>query len=130
MEVFGQKLIQVYYTHFKNNGIKYVTIQDVLKVTNANAYHEKFERKFKFQITKVTRPNAANFLRSKDDGCIYHCILSNHHAVAICNKLIFDLVLKHSILLKEENLRLCAQVTPYEDTSSIICTCYKYSYNH
>ena len=130
MEVYGQKLIEVYYMHFKKNGIKYVTIKDVLKVTNENAYHEKFEKKFKFEITKMKRPNATRFLHLKDDGCIYHCILSNHHAVAICNNFIFDPVLKHSILLKEEYLRLCAQVTQHEETSSIIRTCYKYSYNH
>ena len=127
-EVFGQKLIEVYYNHFKNKGTNYVTMNDVLKVTNDNAYHCKYEKKFKFQITKEKHPNAVNFLNMKDDGCIYHCVLSNHHAIAICNNFIFDPVLKHGILLKEKYLRLCAEVTQYESTSSIIHKCYKYSY--
>ena len=103
-------------------------MNDVLKVTNDNAYHCKYEKKFKFQITKEKHPNAVNFLNMKDDGCIYHCVLSNHHAIAICNNFIFDPVLKHGILLKEKYLRLCAEVTQYESTSSIIHKCYKYSY--
>ena len=123
------KLIEIYYNEFHNNKNPHVTMKDVLRATTRNHYHKKFESKFKFKVTKVKRPNALDFIHPNKmpENIIYHCVLTNHHSIAICNGLIFDPSLSHSFLLNETNLRSCAEVNEHEKTSEIIVQLYKYS---
>ena len=125
----GHKLVQVYYSKFHNQKDSYVTMNDVLKVTKDNAFHSRNEEKFKFVITKVKKPNAVDLLPPApiEIDIIYHCILSNHHSIAISNGFIFDPVLPNSLMFNEINLRKCAQVCTHELTSQIILRAYKYT---
>ena len=129
-EKLGQKLIEIYYNEFRNQNKSYVTMNDVLNVTSLNGYHSKFESKFRFEIKKVKQPNAMNLLPPTilEENNIFHCILSNHHSIAICNNLIFDPSLSHSILRNEANLRSCAEANKDESTSNIILKAYEYIY--
>ena len=125
----GLKLIETYYQNFYNQDSHYVTMNDVLQATQRNAFHKKFEPKFKFSIKKVAKPNIINLLPPNDmeKDIIYHCILTNHHAVAICNNLIFDPGLTHSICFNETNIRICAEVNTHEKTSELVLKAYIYS---
>ena len=125
----GLKLVQTYYQNFYNQDSQYVTMNDVLQATQRNAFHNKLEPKFKFTIKKVARPNVLDLLPPNhlEKGIIYHCVLTNHHSIAICNHLIFDPGLTHSILFNEANIRICAEVNSHEKTSELILKAYKYS---
>ena len=107
----GQKLIEVYYKDFHNQMDSYVSINDVLKVTKHNKYHHESEHKFQFWITKVKPPNALTLLTPEpiEIDVIHHCVLTNHHSITICNGLIFDPVLRNSMILNEKNLRISSQ---------------------
>ena len=125
----AQKLVEVYYDNFNRSNKGYVTLKDVLDVTKSNKYHNKGEYKFKFNIIKIKKPNAVYLLppNKLEKNSIYHCVLSNHHAIALCNDKIFDPSLQTNILLNEHNLRSCAQVNNDDLTSSILINVYKYS---
>ena len=125
----GQKLVEVYYEQFHKKEEYHVTINDVLEVTKDGKYHNPFEPKFRFNITRIKKPNPIDLIPPApiEIDVIYHCILSNHHAIAICNGLIFDPVLSNSVILNEQNLRICAQVSSFELTSHIIIRAYKYT---
>ena len=125
----GQKLIEVYYKEFHNQKDSYVTINDVLNVTKHNKYHLESEHKFQFEITKVKQPNVMTLLPPEpiEIDVIYHCVLTNHHSITICNGLIFDPVLQNSMILNEKNLRISSQSNSLELTSRIIVKAYKYT---
>ena len=125
----GHKLVQVYYTKFHNQTDSYVSMNDVIKVTKDNAYHIQDETKFKFVISKVKKTNALELLPPApiEIDSIYHCVLSNHHCIAICNGFIFDPVLPKGLVLNETNLRKCAQLNPEELSSQMIIRAYKYT---
>ena len=127
--IHGQKLVEVYYEKFQKSNEGYVTMKDVLDVTKGNKYHNKGKYKFKFKIVKTKKPNAADLLppNKLEYNCIYHCVLSNHHAIALCNGKIFDLSLPTNILFNVGNLRSCTQVNNYKLTSSILINIYKCS---
>ena len=77
----------------------------------------------------MKKPNAVDLLPLApiEIDIIYHCIISNHHSVAICNGFIFDPVLPNTLRLNENNLRKCAEVRSHELTSQIILRAYKYT---
>ena len=125
----GQKLVEVYYKEFHNQKSSYFSINDVLRVTKYNKYRNKSEHRFQFLVSKVKKPNALTLLPPEpiEIDVIYHCVLSNHHSIAICNGLIFDPILQNSMILNEKNLRISSQSNTSEVTSRIILKAYKYS---
>ena len=124
----GQKLVEVYYGNFHNTDDSNVSMNDVINTTKFNKFRNKSERKFQFPVKKWRKPNAMRLLPPEpiEIDVIYHCVLNNHHSIAVCNGLIFDPVLQNSIILNEKNLRISSQCNETEETSNIIRQAYKY----
>ena len=124
----GQKLVEVYYANFHKADDSNVSMNDVINTTKFNKFRNKSERKFQFPVKKWKKPNAVKILPPEpiEIDVIYHCVLTNHHSIAVCNGLIFDPVLRNSIILNEKNLRISSQSNETEETSSIITQAYQY----
>ena len=70
-----------------------------------------------------------SILNDKQTNILYHVVLSNHHAIVLCDDWIFDSTLERAIPRDELHLRYCAESYDTETTSSIIKRVYKYSWS-
>jgi len=68
-------------------------------------------------------------LLSCESNAIYHCVLINHHAVALVDKWIFDPLFHKAMPRDEKHLRFSSERERCEPTEEIIIRCYKYTLN-
>ena len=89
----------------------------------------KMKKNLNLWYQKSKKTNALELLPPApiEIDSIYHCVLANHHCIAICNGFIFDPILTKGLFLNETHLRKCAQLNPEELSSQMIIRAYKYT---
>ena len=126
-EEIARRLLRYYNEIVQNKLPISFEMKHVLQVMLENHGRKKFEKKWKGKGEKVKKPNTMEILLSCEANSIYHCVLINHHAVALVDKWIFDPLLHKAMPRDEKHLRFSSQRENYESSDEIITQCYKYT---
>ena len=127
MENFAERVMRSYKEfHLKYPNINY-QVQNLLEITNNNVGRLTLEKKMRFVIQKVIKPDVNQLILSNKQNVLYHCVLLNNHAVVILDQWIFDPALAKTVPKNKKHLRLCAQAEDAEDTNALVFYAYKYN---
>ena len=86
----------------------------------------KGEKRFKVNVNKVKTPDSIEILNDRQPNTMYHCILSNTHAIVLVDEWIFDSTQAKALPRNELHLRYSAESYIHEHSKNIILVCYKY----
>ena len=128
--VLAKRIMRNYREFVAENKSKAFDMNEVLQLTKHNRGRLPGERRFRFDVKKITVTNTIELLKKSETNCFYHCVLMNNHAVVIIDKWIFDPTLQNALPRNEQHLRYSAQSEPLEDINNVIFLCYQYSWNN
>ena len=125
---YANRVMDEYDSMLSNHNSEPFTMSEVLDVTKQHKGRLNGEKRFKAVVTKVKKPNTIEILNDKTPNTMYHCILTNTHAVAFVDEWIFDPTQAKALPRNEMHLRYSAESYIHELSEGIILLCYKYSW--
>ena len=115
------------YEHYINKvSTSNLNMNQILDIIVHNKFVKQCKRKFRFKVQKVCTSSYKMMLEIRNDNVIYHCILSNLHAVVFVNEWIIDPAVPLAMTKTIENLKLCAQLEESESLKESIISGYCY----
>ena len=102
------------------------SMNEILDLMTNKGLNKGEKRIKKLYVKRVKNLNTMNIINDKNNDKIYHCVLENHHSIAIYSEWIFDPVFPYCLLRNERNIRICAETD--SDQKTEICIFYAYEY--
>ena len=126
--LYTTRIMEYYDSMLNDHNSEPFTMCNVLDIIFLHKERSKGEKRFKTTVNKVKQPDTIEILNDKTPNTMYHCILSNTHAIVRIDEWIFDSTQDRAIPWNELHLRYSAELYIYEETQKIIMLCYKYTW--
>ena len=101
-------------------------MKDIIDVMTNQKRKWGQKRITKLIVRKVRNLKTMNLINDRYSEKVYHCVLENHHSIALYSDWIFDPVFPYCLRRNEKNIRICAET--FDDQDTKICIYYAYEY--
>ena len=119
-------LMYIYEQYIKKESTSNLNMNQIIDIIMHNKFLKQCKRKFRFKVQKLRTCTYEMMLEKRNDNVMYHCILSNLHAVVFVNEWIIDPAVSLAMTKTIDNFKLCAQLEETESPKDSIILCYYY----